>query len=270
MKRILIPSIAIAALIAGCGSGGSTTPMAHKTKTSTTSTTKTTTTKHKKHRKVVVKKTRRVVHRSTTSTSGGAAVTTTAVTTTAATTTSTPPPPPPPTTTHTTTHNNPPPVTTHQQPPPKKHHNGGGGGHGGYCLSVSDRIATPTGSVQVTQITPGMQVWSTDQQGRRISVKVLEVHHTAVPATHMMVSLHLADGRAVLASLGHPLPDGQPISTLSVGQRFEGTHVTSDTRVVYGKPYTYDLLPAGPTHTYFADGVLLGSTLAPADFSHLF
>jgi hypothetical protein len=30
-------------------------------------------------------------------------------------------------------------------------------------------------------------------------------------------------------------------------------------------PYTsatYDLLPSGPTGTYFADGVLLGSTLA--------
>lgn len=266
MKRILISAIAIALLIAGCGSGGSTTPAATKAKTTKSTTTTKTTTTHKKKRRVV-KKRRTVVHKSTTRSSGGAAVTTTTAATTAVTTTSSAPPPP-----TTTTHSAPPPVTTHQQPPPKKHHNGGGGGShgGGYCLSVTDRIGTPTGSVPVAQIKPGMHVWSTDRRGRRISVKVLRVHHTAVPSTHLMVRLHLADGRTVLASLGHPLPSGQAIKTLAVGQRFEGTRVVSDARVRYGRPYTYDLLPAGPTHTYYADGVLLGSTLAPLDFTNLF
>jgi hypothetical protein len=269
MKRILITSIAMAVLTAGCGSGGSKTPAASKATTSSTSTTsKTTKThKHKVVKKKVIKK-RKVVKKPS---SGGSAVTTTAVTTTAATTTSAAPPPPPttththsappPTTTHTTTHNNPAPVTTHQSSH-HHHHNGGGGPPQGYCLSVTDRIATPTGSVPVAQITPGMSVWSTNSSGQRITEKVLRVHHTAVPASHMMVDLHLADGRTVLASLGHPLPNGEPISTVSVGQAFEGTRVVSDTRVVCGQPYTYDLLPAGPTHTYYADGVLLGSTLA--------
>jgi len=268
MKRILISATALAVLIAGCGSGGSTTPVATKAKTSTTKTTKSTktTTTHKK-KKVIKRK--KVVHKSTTSSSGGAAVTTATAATTAVTitTTSTPPPPPPP---PTTTHTAPPPVTTHQQPPPKHHHHNGGHG-GGYCLSATDRIATPSGSVLVTQVTPGMSVWSTNSTGQRIAVKVVEVHHTAVPASHLMVDLQLADGRTVLASLGHPLPSGAPVSSLTVGQAFEGTRVVSDARVVYGKPYTYDLLPAGPTHTYYADGVLLGSTLAPAGmYSHMF
>lgn len=270
MKRILISAIAIAVLIAGCGSGGSTTPVASKAKT-TKSTTTTTTRTHKKHKRPRKPRKHKGHRSSSSSSSGGGAVTTT--TTTAAppppatTTTTTAAPPPPPTTTHSA----PPPVTTHQQPPPKHHHHNGGGGHGGYCLSVTDRIATPSGSLPVAQVTPGMSVWSTNPSGQRIAEKVLRVHHTAVPASHMMVDLHLADGRSVLASLGHPLPNGQPISTLTVGQSFEGTRVVSDTRVVYGKPYTYDLLPAGPTHAYYADGVLLGSTLAsPGTFSHLF
>lgn len=133
---------------------------------------------------------------------------------------------------------------------------------GSYCLAANTEIETPHGSVQVDQIEPGMVVWSTDRRGRRIRVKVLRVHHARVPADHMMVRLRLADGRHVLVSLGHPLPSGQPVDTLVAGERFEGTRVASATRVLYGKPYTYDLLPAGPTHTYFADGVLLASTLA--------
>ena len=118
-----------------------------------------------------------------------------------------------------------------------------------------------------------MVVWSTDLSGRRISVKVLKVRQAHVPADHLMAQLRLADGRNLSVSLTHPLPDGQAVSTLAVGQRFDGSRVVSDARVVYGRPYTYDLLPASPTHTYFADGVLMGSTLAPSQsfsFTHLF
>ncbi|MFL5824400.1 MAG: hypothetical protein ACJ764_13265 [Solirubrobacteraceae bacterium] len=133
-----------------------------------------------------------------------------------------------------------------------------------YCLAVTARIATPDGSVPVAAVRPGMSVWSTDLTGQRILVKVLRVHHTPVPSDHLMVQLRLADGRNLLVSLGHPLPNGRPVDTLVVGQQFEGSRVVSDARVQYGRPYTYDLLPAGPTHTYLADGILLGSTLAPA------
>jgi predicted lipoprotein with Yx(FWY)xxD motif len=133
---------------------------------------------------------------------------------------------------------------------------------GTYCLSVTARIATPGGPVQVDQVKRGMVVWSTDRRGHRIRVKVLKVHRTHVPLDHMMVRLRLADGRKLLVSLGHPLPDEKPVASLTAGQRFEGSRVLSADRVRYGRPYTYDLLPAGPTHRYFADGVLLASTLA--------
>jgi len=133
---------------------------------------------------------------------------------------------------------------------------------GSYCLSVAVRIATPDGPVAVDRVKRGMVVWSTDHAGRRIRVRVLKVQRRHVPLDHLMVRLRLADGRKLLVSLGHPLPDGKPVATVGAGQRFQGSRVLSAARVRYGRPYTYDLLPAGPTHTYFADGVLLGSTLA--------
>ena len=129
---------------------------------------------------------------------------------------------------------------------------------------MTARIATSNGSVPVADVKPGMLVWSTDLSGQRILEQVLRVHHTPVPSDHLMVQLRLADGRALLVSLGHPLPGGQPVETLVAGEQFEGTTVVSTTRVQYGHPDTYDLLPAGPTHTYYADGILMGSTLAPA------
>jgi hypothetical protein len=109
-----------------------------------------------------------------------------------------------------------------------------------------------------------MTVWSTDPAGRRIAVTVLRVRRAHVPSDHLMVRLGLADGRRLLVSLTHPLASGEPVETLAVGQGFDGSRVVSAARVRYRKPYTYDLLPAGPTHTYFADGILMGSTLAPA------
>lgn len=252
MRRLSISTIAIALIAAGCGSGAATTREARAPVKPT---------HHKRvhHKKVVHhrrKPHKKVVHHRKK----------TVTTTTTATTTYTPPQTttttytPPQTTTTTVA-----PTTTHQVTTTVQHHpQPTTTTHQGYCLSVADVIATPDGSIPVAQIKPGMSVWSTDSSGQRISVKVVRVHHTAVPASHLMVRLRLADGRGVLASLGHPLPDGAQISTLVVGQRFEGTTVVSDARVSYGSPYTYDLLPAGPTHTYFADGVLLGSTLAPS------
>ena len=250
MKRILISAVAIAALIAGCGSGGSTTPVASKKTTKKTTTTK-------KH----------TTHKSSPSSGGGAVTTTTTTSASPPPTTTTSAPPPPPTTTHTVA-----PTTTHQTTTHHHHHHHGGPPQG-YCLSVTTRIATPTGSVPVAQIKPGMLVWSSDLSGRRISVKVLKVRRAHVPADHLMARLRLADGRNLSVSLTHPLPDGAAVSTLADGQRFEGSRVASAARVRYGRPYTYDLLPAGPTDTYFADGVLMGSTLAPSrafPLTHLF
>jgi hypothetical protein len=130
------------------------------------------------------------------------------------------------------------------------------------CLARGTLISTPRGAVPVQDVRAGMAVWSTDRAGHRIRAVVVAVGHTPVPATHEVVRLVLADGRMVLVSPGHPTTDGTPVGQLRVGQRFEGTLVASAERIPYRGGYTYDLLPSGATGTYFANGVLLGSTLA--------
>jgi hypothetical protein len=130
------------------------------------------------------------------------------------------------------------------------------------CLAASTLIATPGGDVRVTDVLPGMTVWTASRDGKRIAVKVLEVGSTPVPATHLMVSLKLADGRDLLASPGHRAADGRQLGDLAVGERLDGSTITSWELVPYGAGRTYDLLPSGPTGTYWANGILLSSTLA--------
>jgi hypothetical protein len=130
------------------------------------------------------------------------------------------------------------------------------------CLAASTLIATPSGAVRVVDVTPGMLVWTASAGGQRVVVRVLEVGSTPVPAGHLMVHLKLADGRELLASPGHRTADGRPLGTLAVGERLDGSTITLWELVPYAGERTYDLLPAGLTATYWADGILLSSTLA--------
>ena len=130
------------------------------------------------------------------------------------------------------------------------------------CLARNTRIATPGGFVRVQDVRAGMTVWSTDRAGRRIRAVVVGVGRTAVPPTHEVVRLVLADGRTAFVSPGHPTPDGTPVGELRLGMAFDGSTVVSTRRIAYSGGFTYDLLPSGPTGTYFANGILLGSTLS--------
>jgi hypothetical protein len=129
------------------------------------------------------------------------------------------------------------------------------------CLAANTLIATPRGAVRVIDITPGMVIWTLSADGRRVAAPVLEVGSTQVPAGHLMVRLKLADGRQLLASPGHRTGDGRPLGTLAVGDRVDGSAVTGWELVAYAGDRTYDLLPAGSTGTYWANGILLSSTL---------
>lgn len=129
------------------------------------------------------------------------------------------------------------------------------------CLAASTLIATPGGAVRVIDITPGMQVWTTDRDGKRVAATVQEVGSTQVPAGHLMVHLVLADGRELLASPGHKTADGRALGSLAAGDSLDGSTIKLWELVPYSGDRTYDLLPAGPTGTYWANGVLLSSTL---------
>jgi hypothetical protein len=77
----------------------------------------------------------------------------------------------------------------------------------------------------------------------------------------MVVRLVLSDGREVKASPGHPSADGKTLSEFRVGDSFDGAMVVSAENVTCEGAVTYDLLPAGATGLYRANGILLKSTL---------
>lgn len=132
------------------------------------------------------------------------------------------------------------------------------------CLAASTLIATPGGAVRVVDIKAGMLVWTTTLEGKRVAAPVVEVGSTQVPAGHLMVHLVLADGRELLASPGHRTADGRALGSLASGQSLDGSTIKLWELVPYAGDRTYDLLPAGPTGAYWANGILLSSTLSPA------
>jgi hypothetical protein len=129
------------------------------------------------------------------------------------------------------------------------------------CLAAATLIDTPAGPVRVTDLKLGESVWTVAADGTRVAGTVTALGSVAFPLGHDAVRLQLSDGRAVTASAGHPTTDGRTLGALLPGDSYDGAIVTAATRVRLTDGATYDLLPSGPTGEYWADGVLLLSTL---------
>lgn len=129
------------------------------------------------------------------------------------------------------------------------------------CLARGTRIATPDGERPVEDLRVGMTVWTTDAAGWRVVGSVLAIGSTPVPPTHQVVHLVLSDGRTLDVSPGHRLPDGRRLGDLRSGDTVDGATVVSAALEAYAGGATFDLLPSGSTGTYWADGILLASTL---------
>jgi len=129
------------------------------------------------------------------------------------------------------------------------------------CLSGDTVIDSPVGLLSVRGLAVGMTVWTMNQEGERVSAPIIRVSKTPVPATHMMVHLMLRDGRELYASPGHPTTDGRQLGQLKVGDLLDGSVVIVAQLVPYNQSYTYDLLPRSDTGFYWANGILIASTL---------
>ena len=130
------------------------------------------------------------------------------------------------------------------------------------CLAASAMIATPNGPIRITDVRVGTIVWTQAADGSRIAAPVVEVGSMEAPASHRVVHLVLADGRDLLISPGHMTADGRAVGSLKVGDQVDGSTITHSELVPYAGGRTYDLLPAGPTGYYWANGIPLSSTLS--------
>lgn len=129
------------------------------------------------------------------------------------------------------------------------------------CLARGTRIATPSGDIAVEDLRVGDTVWTLDERGVRVAAPLIAIGSTPVPPTHEVVRLALDDGRVVLVSPGHPTADGRHVGDLRPGDAIDGSRVLSAEREPYAGAATFDILPAGATGIYWANGVRLGSTL---------
>jgi len=129
------------------------------------------------------------------------------------------------------------------------------------CLAKDTRIGAPGEDLLVQDLKVGDRVWSMDRDGKKIASRVSAVGRTPVPETHRVVHLVLADGRELWVSPDHPTASGLRVGDLRVGERYDGSVVASAELVPYWSDATYDLLPDSGTGLYWADGILMGSTL---------
>ncbi len=130
------------------------------------------------------------------------------------------------------------------------------------CLAAHTQIDTPNGPVAVENLRTGDPVWTVGESGSRIAATVLKIGHVPAPAGHQMVHILLEDGRELWASPGHPTTDRRVFRDLKVGDLLDGSRVLQTERVPYDQQFTYDLLPSGGTGFYWANGILIGSTLS--------
>ena len=130
------------------------------------------------------------------------------------------------------------------------------------CLPAHTQIDTPLGPKAVEELRAGDPIWTADTQGVRRPAVVLETISVLAPTDHRLVHLILQDGRELWASPGHPSADGRRLGDLKPGDSSDGSTIKQTELVPYGGAVTYDVLPSGPTGTYWANGILIGSTLA--------
>ncbi len=106
-----------------------------------------------------------------------------------------------------------------------------------------------------------MSVWTTNKSGERVVGVVIATRRVPVPPNHQMVHVVLDDGRELFASPGHPIIDGRIVRNLIAHDLYDGARVVTTHQVTYSDGATYDILPSGETGFYWANGILLDSTL---------
>ena len=129
------------------------------------------------------------------------------------------------------------------------------------CTAPSTPIATPSGERPISELKVGDLVYSV-HHGKLVAVPVILTNRVPVTGLHHMVEIRLSTGRVLSISPSHPTSDGRTFADLAKGDALDGVALDAVRRVPYTEAYTYDILPDSDSGTYFAGGVLIGTTLA--------
>jgi hypothetical protein len=129
------------------------------------------------------------------------------------------------------------------------------------CLVAGTLIDTPRGAVRVENLEVGDPVWTMNEAGERVSTDLLKTASVRVPARHQVIHLILQDGRELWASPRHPTADGRILGDLHIRDMLDGSQIIWLEYLHYDQAFTFDILPSGATGFYWANEVLLGSTL---------
>jgi hypothetical protein len=132
------------------------------------------------------------------------------------------------------------------------------------CASPDTPIATPDGERPIVELAVGDLVYSVENDAV-VAVPIARVNRAPV-RDHHVVRVQLATGAVLEISPRHPTADGRTFGDLRAGDQLDQKVIVSVELVRYDHPFTYDIRPASETHTYFAGGALIGTTL-PAEGS---
>jgi hypothetical protein len=127
------------------------------------------------------------------------------------------------------------------------------------CTSPDTPIATASGNREIQELRVGDLVYSVHEQA--IELVPIKLVNRIPVIDHHVLRVEFASGASFEMSATHPTASGKPLSAFGVGDELVGERIVSVTRIPYQHSHTYDILPDSDTGSYFADGVLVGSTL---------
>ncbi|GEM_PF-6874759 len=130
------------------------------------------------------------------------------------------------------------------------------------CLPASAQILTSLGNVPIDLLKKGDKVITVNLKGDKIEMPIKITNKVEVIGKHNMVLIELKDGRKIQVTPGHPsVVDNKNLSDFVLGDKLDGSSIVKISEIAYAENFTYDILPEGETGFYWADGILIGSTL---------
>lgn len=131
------------------------------------------------------------------------------------------------------------------------------------CLPASTLIACPSGPIAIDQLKEGDLVLTINPKGETVQAPLKWINKVSINDKHSMLIVDLADGRSLQVTPEHPSSfENKTINQFEVGDKLDGSIIVKKEMKVYNEAYTYDILPEGETGYYWANGILIGSTLS--------